>query len=527
MNYKPDNNFCSNQKCPNNRPLIPPNNYDTYKNSFLSEKSYSTLDFINDLLIEIPKVYEKYQNLSNSDLLERLSIDIFKKGRHFLKHILSRIRDKNNPDYNLDYKFSIEILDEAEENLKDLLENKATHIIKYFKIYRDKNPKLKLYYHEQWRIHNPNLKSRFFEQLDTEAKSYWYGFIFADGSITSGNDPSRSRYQIAIEIAKKDKNHLIKLCEIIGLNIDKIGERIKIINGKNFESVYIIFTCKPMYQDLINLGLKDLKEDSEASLNLGENNLSYSFLLGFYDGEGGEGTTRVYSSNFAFLSQIKKIYDLKAEIRKHRRSTEFPDGVTKESSIVSTKPMFDLSLGAELVNKMMNSYPDSLQRKRKEFSEQCNVMESLKEKVKDGENLKNLIELYGKDNLAKKMNVSFNTLDNLCDEWNIDATILSAVERLVNKVKNKENLIEIIEIYGKDRASKELKTGYKTLETLMEEWEIDAEYSTVRERLKSKVGNKENLQKLVKNYSLTILAQKLGVGRNTLKRLCDDWDIEI
>ena len=61
----------------------------------------------------------------------------------------------------------------------------------------------------------------------------------------------------------------------------------------------------------------------------------------------------------------------------------------------------------------------------------------------------------------------------------------------------------------------------------MEEWEIDAEYLTIREKLKSKVGNKENLQNFVKNYSLTTLAQNFGVGRNTLKRLCDDWDIEL
>ena len=493
---------------------------------FLSDLSYSTLVFINDLLIETPKNYENYQSLSYSDILERQSVNFFNNGKHFLKHILSRIRNKNNPDYNPEYKFSIETLEEAEKNVKLLLTNKSASILKYFSLYRDKNSNLKLYSQEQWRINNPKLNSRFFEHLDTEAKSYWYGFIFADGSITSGNDPLRVRYQIAIEISKKDKNHLINFCETIGLNIEKIGERIRIINGKDFESAYIIFTCKPMYQDLVNLGLKDLKEDSELSMNLGEDNLSYSFLLGFYDGEGGEGTTRVYSTDFVFLSQIKKAYSLKAEIRKHEIK-EVSDGFIKDSSIVSTKPMYDLSLGAELLNKMMYSYPDSLTRKRKAFSEQRNAMALLKEKVKDENNLKNLIETYGKANLAKKLNISYNTLDNLCDEWNTDATILSTVERLANKVKNRENLIEIIETYGKDRASKELKTGYKTLDALMEEWEIDAEYLTIREKLKSKVGNKENLQNFVKNYSLTTLAQNFGVGRNTLKRLCDDWDIEL
>ncbi|KKN00365.1 hypothetical protein LCGC14_1138560 [marine sediment metagenome] len=499
---------------------------DSKGDSVLSNKEYySTLKFINDILIKIAKIYEQFHNLSKTKLMEKLSVEFFNKGKHFLKHLLSRIRNKNHPDYNPNYKFSIETLDEAEKNMKELLKDKATKILKYFKTYRIIYPELKEYYHEQWRIHNPNLKSRFFKQLDSEVKRYWYGFIGADGSITSGNDPSTIRYQISIEISKKDRNHLIKICDILGLNINKIGERAKIINGKKHQLVYIIFTCKPLFQDLVNNGLRVLKEGSEFSMNLGDNNLSYSLLLGFYDGEGGEGTTRIYSTNYALLSQIKKSYVLKAEIREHIIE-EVPDEVKKEF-ISRTKPMYDLALGAELLNKMMSSYADSLERKRKSFSEQRNVMESLKEKIKDRKNLINLIKMYGKVKLAKKMNVSFKTLDNVCDEWSVEARKLSALERLKNKVEDRENLIEIIETYGKDRAAKELKIGYKNLEVLMEEWEINASYLTVKDKLRRKIGDKNNLQKLVKDYSLSKLAEKYGVGRNTLKRLCDEWDIKI
>lgn len=495
------------------------------KSDLSDENSYSTLEFINDLLTEIPKIYGQFRNLSKTTLMENLSVDFFNKGKHFLKHILSKIRNKNNPDYNPNYKFSIETLDEAEKNLKKLLKNEATKILKYFKTYRIINPELKEYYHEQWRIHNPNLKSRFFKQLDNKIKRYWYGFIGADGSITSGNDPSKIRYQIAIEIAKKDRNHLVKFCDVLGLNTEKIGDRTKTINGKRHQLVYIIFTCKPMYQDLVNLRLRDLKDGSKFSMDLGEDSLSYSLLLGFYDGEGGEGTTRIYSTNYALLSQIKKSYALKAEIRE-RNIEEVPDDIIKET-ISRSKPMYDLALGAELLNKMMRSYPDSLERKRKSFSEQRNAMESLKEKIKDRKNLKKLIEEYGKVELAKKMNVSYKTLDNLCDEWNIVARKLPALERLKNKVKDRDNLIEMIETYGKDKVTKELKTGYKTLEALMEEWEIDASYLSVKEKLKRKIGSRENLQKLVKDCSLSKLSEKYSVGRNTLRRLCDEWDIEI
>ncbi|GAI13805.1 unnamed protein product [marine sediment metagenome] len=59
----------------------------------------------------------------------------------------------------------------------------------------------------------------------------------------------------------------------------------------------------------------------------------------------------------------------------------------------------------------------------------------------------------------------------------------------------------------------------------MDEWNIKTNYLTKRELLKKKIGSKENLQGLLKNSSLTQLAKKYGVGRNTLKRLYDEWEI--
>jgi len=94
---------------------------------------------------------------------------------------------------------------------------------------------------------------------------------------------------------------------------------------------------------------------------------------------------------------------------------------------------------------------------------------------------------------------------------------LSALERLKNKVKDRETLIEMIEKNGKDKTSMELKTGYKTLEALIKEWKIDASFLSAKEQLKCKIGNRENLQKLVNNYSLTKLEEKFQVGRNTVK----------
>jgi len=190
----------------------------------------TTLDLINDLLQNVPDIDYQLKNLSKTKLLESISVMIFNKGKHFLKHILSKIRNPNNPDYNPNYKFSIKGLKIAEENIKEKYGPSSELVPKNIEKFRYINRDLKNYFHEQWRKYNPNLKSRFFKRLDTPEKTYWFGFLCSDGSITSGNDPSKKRYQISIEISKKDRSHLVKFCRAVGLNPTKIGERTKILD---------------------------------------------------------------------------------------------------------------------------------------------------------------------------------------------------------------------------------------------------------------------------------------------------------
>jgi len=486
-------------------------------NQILTHKhnSYTTLDLINDLLQNVPDIDDQFKNLSKTKLLENISLNIFNKGKHFLKHILSKIRNSNNPDYNPDYKFSIQILKIAEENIKQKYGPSSELVLKYLEKFRYVNRDLKHYFHEQWRKYNPNLKSRFFKHLNTTEKTYWFGFLLSDGSITSGNDPSRKRYQISIEISEKDRSHLVKFCRAVGLNPAKIG-------NKEHRLVYIIFTCKPMFQDLENLGIREFKEGNELKFNLKNNNLSYALLLGIYDGDGKEGRTIIYSTNYSVLLQIKNVYKIKTEIRK-REVEEIPEEL--KFKIKRTKPIYEIALLPNLLNKMMNSYGNSLTRKRKRFSERLHVMETIKNKIRSPEVLEKLIKTHGKEKLAKMLNISLNTLHKLTNEWDVNVKILSAVEKLKAKVKTKEKLISMIETNGREKTAEELKTGYKSLLNLMNEWNISTNYLNKRELLKKKIGSKKKLETLLRNSSLTQLAKKYGVGRNTLKRLYDEWEI--
>ncbi|MCK4381996.1 MAG: hypothetical protein KAW66_01755 [Candidatus Lokiarchaeota archaeon] len=245
-------------------------------------------------------------------------------------------------------------------------------------------------------------------------------------------------------------------------------------------------------------------------------------MLGIYDGDGKEGRTIIYSTNYSVLLQIKNVYKIKTEIRK-REVEKIPEEL--KFKIKRTKPIYEVALLPNLLNKMMNSYGNSLTRKRKRFSERLHVMETIKSKIKSPEVLEKLIKIHGKEKLAKMLNISFNTLHKLTNEWDVNVKILSAVEKLKAKVKTKEKLISMIETNGREKTAEELKTGYKSLLNLMNEWNISTNYLNKRELLKKKIGSKEKLETLLRNSSLTQLAKKYGVGRNTLKRLYDEWEI--
>lgn len=52
---------------------------------------------------------------------------------------------------------------------------------------------------------------RFFENIDTEEKAYWLGFVTADGWLTD-------RGMLGIKLHKKDRSHLVKFREAIESN---------------------------------------------------------------------------------------------------------------------------------------------------------------------------------------------------------------------------------------------------------------------------------------------------------------------
>ena len=107
-----------------------------------------------------------------------------------------------------------------------------------------------------------------FENIDSEEKAYWLGFLWADGYCKSG-----------IDIELTDEDHIIKLKEFLKIN-NKIIQR----NRNNSTTFRLNCNSKKLANDLVALGF-DLKDNRINIPNIKDELLRH-FIRGYFDGDG-------------------------------------------------------------------------------------------------------------------------------------------------------------------------------------------------------------------------------------------------
>lgn len=148
----------------------------------------------------------------------------------------------------------------------------------------------------------------FFENIDSEEKSYWLGFLYADGYVRKRNISSELRLKLSI----KDIDHLY-----LFKNILKSTSPIRINNDQA-----VIYICgKKIVDDLINNGCFQNKSSSITFPEL-DKNLIRHFIRGYFDGDGSIKFTdkknpslNIVSGSFIFLEEIKKTISISCNIR--------------------------------------------------------------------------------------------------------------------------------------------------------------------------------------------------------------------
>lgn len=125
------------------------------------------------------------------------------------------------------------------------------------------------------RICNKN----YFEKIDTEAKAYILGFIYADGCIINSKT---SKYKLSIGISNIDREILEFIVSELESNHTILVRQQK---GNRKDLAQLDVCSKIMYNDLLSHNLSSNKSLNCISPNIDEK-LVRHFIRGYFDGDG-------------------------------------------------------------------------------------------------------------------------------------------------------------------------------------------------------------------------------------------------
>jgi hypothetical protein len=127
------------------------------------------------------------------------------------------------------------------------------------------------------------MKTNYFDEINTAEKSYWLGFITADGSVTYNT--VKGIYRLSIGLQKDDANHIAQLEKDLG------GTRTPYIEKTVYSPTHfqarLHWYSKSMVQKLIHLGILPRKSYlEEMNLPLFPQKFERDFWRGLFDGDG-------------------------------------------------------------------------------------------------------------------------------------------------------------------------------------------------------------------------------------------------
>lgn len=182
--------------------------------------------------------------------------------------------------YHMDLNISKEII--------DLFTNKGVSIKKLSKIYHFnqgtisnmlKSNGIKVVPHEI------KINENIFDEIDTEEKAYWLGFLYADGTISSQSPDKRSRFEVKLALKYSDISHLKKF----NVFMEYKGMNLKAISQNSTLGIKWVISNKHLWETLNNLGCVPKKSLilKYPDINIFKNkNFIFDFIRGYNDGDG-------------------------------------------------------------------------------------------------------------------------------------------------------------------------------------------------------------------------------------------------
>lgn len=124
-----------------------------------------------------------------------------------------------------------------------------------------------------------HVNTTFFEEINSEEKAYWFGFLMADGYV--------SDEVITIGLSRKDEQHIQSFLNTIESNTPIVRYNSDAgIKGSKHEMSKVTVCSVRLARSLNKLGLKSPKSLQEFLPSLPDE-LYSPFIRGYYDGDGG------------------------------------------------------------------------------------------------------------------------------------------------------------------------------------------------------------------------------------------------
>jgi hypothetical protein len=165
----------------------------------------------------------------------------------------------------------------------------------------------------------------YFKVIDTEAKAYFLGFIYADGHITIKNRKgcTRKEYVFRINLSIKDEEVLELFKKELNYTRDLLDIKAKSFVSPSNNKTYtrqpqklIHLSSESLVKDLMRWGVCENKTYAKLSIPNLPDNLIRHFIRGYFDGDGtvGKREASIISKDKNILEEIKNYVERELDL---------------------------------------------------------------------------------------------------------------------------------------------------------------------------------------------------------------------
>ena len=232
-----------------------------------------------------------------------------------------------------------------------------THIKKTALIFKTDPSKLKQYILQQGHVLK-TFNDEIFENIDTEEKAYWLGFLYADGYL----DETRSALELSLQLS--DKEHLDKFYKFVNCT-----REVKLDTYRCRTSL----TSKKLAKSLVKHGCTQKKSFTITFPKISTSLLRH-FVRGYFDGDGtitfGSKNDLKYSSaslcsgSSDFIEEVVSVFNTqtgsKCKQKGHKSKSSTLYIVTLKSNLCVTFLNWLYKDATVYMNRKYNRYQNSI-----------------------------------------------------------------------------------------------------------------------------------------------------------------------